>query len=71
MKKPSYREAICWLARNDENGWLVPDKPGRITVAAVMVRDLWHVSGEKLESDIRYVLRKTGSDVRFAPRKPS
>lgn len=71
MKKPSYRDAIYWLARNDENGWLVPGKPGRITVAAAMVRDLWGVSGEKLESDIRCMLRKQGSDVRFALRKPS
>lgn len=62
MHKPGYREAIDWLAGNDDCYWLL-DTPGpMLSVSASMVRDLWDVSDEKLIKDLRRALHKSYPD---------
>lgn len=60
MKRPGYREAIEWLACNDDCHWLGDyDAHGPIiSVSAALVRDLWGVSDEKLLKDLRAMLAK-------------
>jgi hypothetical protein len=60
MKRPGYREAVEWLAGNDDCYWLGDfDRHGLImSVAASMIRDLYDVTDEKLSADIRKALKK-------------
>jgi hypothetical protein len=58
MKRPGYREAIEWLAGNDDCYWLAPDARGGISVAAALVRDLFGVDEEKFKRDLRRTLKK-------------
>lgn len=58
MKRPGYREAVDWLAGNDDCYWLgeaelIP------SVAACMIRDLFDVEETKLYADIRRALKRT------------
>lgn len=59
MKRPGYREAIDWLASNDDCYWLGDrDIHGPImSVSACMVRDLWDVSDDRLLADLRRALK--------------
>ena len=57
MKRPGYREAIEWIAGNDDCYWL-SDKEPIISVTASMVRDLYDVTEEKLFSDIRRAMQR-------------
>lgn len=56
----SYREAINWLANNDDCYWLGDrDISGPIlSVAASLVRDLWNKQEEVLAKDLRKELKK-------------
>lgn len=58
MKRPGYREAVEWIALNDDCYWLADEEP-IISVTACMVRDLWGVETEKLFYDLRKVLKRT------------
>lgn len=60
MKRPGYREAVEWLAGNDDCYWLGDyDRHGPIiSVSAAMVRDLWDVSDAKIIADLRRALRR-------------
>jgi hypothetical protein len=58
MKRPGYREAVEWLAGNDDCNWLIPGEPGGISVAAALVRDLFDMPDEKLKTDIRRALKR-------------
>lgn len=64
MKRPGYREAVEWLAGNDDCYYLVTSDDGEIlmSVAASMVRDLFDVSSEKLQNDVRKALKKIYPD---------
>lgn len=42
MRSPGYREAVEWLALNDDTEWL-DDEYGSISVTTALVRDLWDV----------------------------
>lgn len=61
MKRPGYREAVEWLANNDDCYWLAEstaiDVP-TISVAAALVRDLFDVADDKLFSDIRRAMKR-------------
>lgn len=57
MKRPGYREAIEWLACNDDCYWL-GDALGCISVTAALVRDLFDVTDEKLKTDLTNKLRQ-------------
>lgn len=66
MRRPGYREAIEWLAGNDDCYW-IGDRDGHgliMSVAASMVRDLYDVSDERLVSDLRKALKKAHPDHR-------
>lgn len=64
MKRPGYREAIDWLAGNDDCHWLGDfDNHGpMLSVTAAMVRDLWGVTDDKLLTDLRRALKRTFPD---------
>lgn len=51
--RPGYREAIEWLALNDDCYWLADNAGDSISVSAALVRDLWHVTDERLNTDLR------------------
>lgn len=57
MRRPGYREAVEWLAGNDDCYWLGDEEPC-LSVSAALVRDLFDVEQGKLEKDIRRALRK-------------
>jgi len=57
MRRPGYREAIEWLAGNDDCYWLGDAEPC-ISVSAALVRDLWDVEDARLIKDLRHALRK-------------
>ena len=52
MRRPGYREAVEWIALNDDTEWLDADIP-IISVTAAMVRDLYGVKDDRLFRDIR------------------
>lgn len=64
MRRPGYREAVEWLAGNDDCYYLVTSEHHEIimSVAASMIRDLYDISAEKLQSDVRKVLKKIYPD---------
>lgn len=57
MNRPGYREAVEWLAGNDDCYWL-GDEEKVLSVAASMIRDLYGVTDEKITADIRKMLKK-------------
>jgi hypothetical protein len=63
MKRPGYREAILWLAGNDDNEWL-ENEYGRIdgeptlSVTASLVADLFEVEHARLVADLRRALKR-------------
>lgn len=52
---PRYRDAIGWIAYNDDNEWL---DSGRISVAAAMVADLFNKTDEQVTADLRRALKR-------------
>jgi hypothetical protein len=59
MRRPGYREAIEWIACNDDNEWL-HDKEPIISVTAAMVADLYDVDHSRLFADLRRKLAAMG-----------
>jgi hypothetical protein len=66
MRRPGYREAINWLACNDDCNWVIEepmvidqpiDRP-IISVTAALVRDLFDIPDERLIADLRRELSK-------------
>lgn len=57
MKRPGYREAVEWIACNDDCYWLGDPEP-MLSVTAAMVRDLFDVDQAKLIADLRRALAK-------------
>jgi hypothetical protein len=51
MKRASYKEAITWLAVNDDTFWLIEDN-SCLSVTAALVSDLFGVSEEKMTKDL-------------------
>ena len=69
MRRPGYREAIEWLAGNDDCYWLGDEEPC-MSVAAALVRDLWDVDDSRLMLDLRralYRVHPTHEVLRVAP----
>jgi len=60
MRRPGYREAVEWLAHNDDCYWLGDhDAHGlMLSVTASLVRDLFDVTDERLSADLVRALRK-------------
>ncbi len=61
MNRPGYREAMEWLAGNDDCYW-VGEENKIMSVAACMVRDLYGVSEEKLLADLRRWMKRIYPD---------
>lgn len=54
MKRASYREAIHWLAANDDCHWL-SDPEGCFSVATALVADMFDVHTDRVTKDLRRV----------------
>lgn len=50
-KRPGYREAVEWIAANDDCFWTDEPEHG-MSVTASMVRDLWDKTDEQVTKDI-------------------
>ena len=61
MRRPGYREAIEWLAHNDDCYWLGDNNPS-ISVSSALVRDLFDVDDARLIADLRRALAKAFPD---------
>jgi hypothetical protein len=61
VKRPGYREAVEWLAGNDDCYWLA-DTDLIPSVCACMVRDLFDVDESKLYRDIRRAIKRVFPD---------
>lgn len=57
MKRAGYREAIDWIARNDDNNWLDDEQPV-ISVAAALVQDLFGLDSDRVIRDLRRAIAK-------------
>lgn len=58
MRRPGYREAIEWVAGNDDCNWLSGDAGESISVTAACIRDLYDVAQEKLVADLKRALKR-------------
>ncbi len=52
MRRPGYRDAVRWIALNDDTSWLADEAP-IISVTACLVADLFDVDQERLIDDLR------------------
>jgi hypothetical protein len=52
VKRPGYREAIEWIALNDDTEWLNAEY-GSPSVTACLVADLFGVTTERVTADLR------------------
>lgn len=68
MKRPSYRDAVNWLAMNDDLVWIEEPEFGPSPAAAV-IRDIFDVTKEKLAADVvRELERERSNDRRHQPQ---
>lgn len=51
MKRPSYRDGIRWIARNDETAETDPAEIGRL-ISVCMLADLFGVTEERVAMDV-------------------
>lgn len=58
MKRASYRDAIRWIAENDDVEWLEDDDPIP-SVTAVLVADLFDVEVDRVTGDLRKAVKKS------------
>jgi hypothetical protein len=58
--RPSYRRALQWIVDNDDTDWLDGDQNDDtpLSVSASLVADLFGHSDEKVERDLRKMLKK-------------
>ena len=59
MKRPGYREAVAWIAYNDDTTWLSDPEP-IFSVTVAMVADLFGVHTDRVTADLRRELKKQG-----------
>jgi hypothetical protein len=57
MKRPGYREAIFWIAANDDTEWLRDEDP-ILSVTAALVQDLFGAETGRLITDLRRAVAK-------------
>lgn len=56
-KRASYREAVDWIAGNDDTEWMT-DENGSLSVTASLVADLWAKTPEEIRHDLTLALRR-------------
>lgn len=57
VKRASYRDAIDWIARNDDCEW-INDEHGSFSVTVALVADIFGVSTDKATADLRRAHKK-------------
>lgn len=55
-KRPAYRDALVWLANNDDCFWLGDGDAASASVTACLVADLFGHHEEKVTADLRRTL---------------
>jgi hypothetical protein len=63
MRRPGYREAIEWIAQNDDCHWTLDEEP-IMSVTASMVRDLYDVPDAKVLADITRAFKRAFPNTR-------
>ncbi len=56
MKRPAYRDAIRWMALNDDTEWIDSDPDrggGSPSVTATLTADLFGVDTERVRADLK------------------
>ncbi len=56
MKRPCYRDALVWLANNDDCYWLADGLDAQASVSTCLVADMFDVDGAKIANDLRRTL---------------
>lgn len=56
MKRPGYREAIRWMAENDDTDWVHEDCGPSVTAA--LVADMFGVDDARVRADLVKALTK-------------
>lgn len=62
MKRASYREAVYWLAWNDDTHWLDDEHP-MLSVSTAMISDIFGVGDEKITADLRREVAKRDKEL--------
>lgn len=61
LKRASYRDAIFWIANNDDTEFLNDKDPSTMSVTAALVVDLFGATKERVRADlIRAVAKARG-----------
>lgn len=70
MKRASYRDAIFFLAANDDTDWLTVDA-GRfgVSVSAALVASIFDVEEERVARDVRREIEKIERNARADGRR--
>lgn len=59
MKRPGYREAIRWIADNDDTEWV--RRGDAESVTAALVADLFGVPDDRVKRDLARALDRAGA----------
>jgi hypothetical protein len=58
MKRPGYRAALDWIARNDDCEWLKLGEQVPLSVTAALVADLFGVDDKRIVRDLQRVHKR-------------
>lgn len=57
-KRASYRDALDWIAANDDTEFMQGEDDEPLSVTASLVADLWGKSDEEIRRDLLLALRR-------------
>jgi hypothetical protein len=57
LQRASYRNAIMWIAHNDDNEW-IDDEHGHPSVTACLVADLFGIDTDRVTTDLRRAIKR-------------
>lgn len=62
-KRPTYRQALTWMAENDDTEWAIPDGEEIIpSVTASLISDIFGVRMERVTCDLQDYLHRMKRD---------
>lgn len=57
-KRPSYREALDWIAANDDTEFMNDGDDAPLSVTASLVQDLWDKDDATIRHDLLLAIRR-------------